>query len=590
MTGVNDWHSPTRLLLVGLLVVSAAALLILAVGVLGFTHGVDATEPSDSATEIDGCTIIDEPGEYVLIDDIEADVHDCIEVEDTADVTIDGGGHTISDAPGDGISVLNVTNLTIEDVTFENVSGSEIFLEESSDLTVTDNTLRETHGFGIRLWNSSDGYVADNDITGPFGGVNTWQSTDVTIENNVISDIVYGIQARDNSSNIYILDNHITEGELCPVDVKHSTDVLFANNYFADGQGINVEHAVNVTFRDNKIVGSESLGVDVLFESSDITVIDNVIAENTEAGVMIRSDAHEVTVENNTITDNGEYGVQVHHDTHDVTVVDNEIHENTEHGISIWHAVDTTLEANSLERNDGGGVLVQHASAITLVDNRIQDNGASGVTLSNATDISMIGDLVGDNEGWAVRLIDGTTSASVDELELVDSSPHPTTVSFEGEEVLVGGVDTDDVTEHPVMNSLDRYVALDADGPDAFIELEVHYDQADLETIDEATLGLHVFDDEWSPLDSTVQEAEQVVVAELTSMQLVGLFGEEVADTPTPDPTPTPTPDSTPTPTPACTPTPGADAPIPGPGLIGTLFALIGGGYLILHRHRGRAD
>ncbi len=89
------------------------------VGVLGLSGVAGVASARSDPREISECTVIDEPGEYVLTGDIDHDELDepCIEIT-ADDVVLDGRGHMIRYGSGVEVSGADVTveNLSVRGV------------------------------------------------------------------------------------------------------------------------------------------------------------------------------------------------------------------------------------------------------------------------------------------------------------------------------------------------------------------------------------------------------------------------------------------------------------------------------------------
>lgn len=129
------------------LVATLAVVTALAVAVTGSVvapgeavPGVAAANESATATPIDACTVVTEPGRYVLTSDVRnAEVETCIEIR-ADDVTLDGAGHaidggrlgqaTVGISVGPGSANVSVRNLTVSrwasGVRYEGATGGEI--------------------------------------------------------------------------------------------------------------------------------------------------------------------------------------------------------------------------------------------------------------------------------------------------------------------------------------------------------------------------------------------------------------------------------------------------------------------------------
>lgn len=138
------------------------------VGLLGFSS-VSRTDAQNGPTTITECRDIEDPGEYIFGDDIEAD-GGCLHVN-AGEVTIDGNGYRLEgDGSGRGLWLAGgshtVRNLTIE--------GFETGLHlTSDDTTLTSLTIQGNSETGIACWDArnvlfEDLTIRENDGDGVF--------------------------------------------------------------------------------------------------------------------------------------------------------------------------------------------------------------------------------------------------------------------------------------------------------------------------------------------------------------------------------------------------------------------------------------
>lgn len=228
----------------------------------------EETSNGDGRTEIDSCTVIDEPGEYELVTDLAPDSLDqpaCI-VVDSDDVTLYGNDHTIDVSETAGDTWQRPSCITIHpggpysevdwDATVEDVelrggaAGIESIFNFNQDMTFT-NVTAVGNGYGFRF-DMSGGTLNNCVIEGNDTGFRLegdthvyGQATDVTLQNTTV---------RSNSS--FGLDLR----EFAFMDVT-------ASRVVDNGVGVRVSAAAGemeagATLEDSHICGNEHYGVD----------------------------------------------------------------------------------------------------------------------------------------------------------------------------------------------------------------------------------------------------------------------------------------------------------------------------------------
>lgn len=359
-------------------VVMTLALVASATVVVG--AGQAAAEP----TPIEECRVIDEPGEYVLTQDLahggsfSDEPGPCLSIQ-ASDVTIDGNGHSVkaeanTKRGGAGVAIVvggasTVQNVSIRDVTasgtneavrLENVTGGQltnvttlphdanedmssegVIIRDSREITVRESTIRA--GFHAPAAFSVSGSeritIVDNTFTGEFhgsdGGIYV-RANESTFKNNEI-DTVYG-------SGVYV----------------DGADNLVAGNRIESRREIAFDEMIEVSGRDSAVVNNsltaERGGIGVSGQNHTVAENDvTLITDGRQTGVDLDGVNH--TVESNRITGNVTTGVAIAGGAHEIAHNDIDVNR-------------TGLDGNST------GVLVEQLSGpVSVHHNRIDAHG-----------------------------------------------------------------------------------------------------------------------------------------------------------------------------------------------------------------------
>lgn len=145
-------------------------------------------------TAVESCTTIDEPGTYVLADDVENGggtpiSGTCIEIT-ADDVTLDGDGRTVG---GRGVSHTRAVG----------VVGAE-------NVTVRDLSASDWHA-GVRVANGS-ATVRNVNSSGNAYGVRLENASGSAVENSTLSDNLIGVHA--GASDVTLSDNDLSGNEI----------------------------------------------------------------------------------------------------------------------------------------------------------------------------------------------------------------------------------------------------------------------------------------------------------------------------------------------------------------------------------------
>ncbi|WP_458207214.1 right-handed parallel beta-helix repeat-containing protein [Haladaptatus sp. NG-SE-30] len=377
---------------------------------------------SSGATEIDSCTTISTPGEYVLTKNIRNSPADACIVVAATHVTLDGQGHTIdSDGEGRSIGVTDAESISITDLRIENVrlsdwtQGIELRraenvtvvssrfsgVNEAADLTAVsnlrfvDNVVDHRSRDGIQLYSltdlesrnntianntfqriggtaisaRSDGLlISNNDIRGGIRGISVLGSN-VTIADNLVTKVAgqpkdgfvsFNIGINVDADRTVVENNTLTKNEDFAIRVSGGDAVRLVNNQISKTRDSNTSEDSSVT---------DGTGVGIAFDAENTTLVGNEISQS-DRGVEIIG-IEDVTIENNRIERTNEgivvrRGFMVGDLGGPVAVRDNHIAENVvgvhfESGFPVATAV---VEGNTIQENDCFGVLNDNSSVV----------------------------------------------------------------------------------------------------------------------------------------------------------------------------------------------------------------------------------
>jgi len=228
-----------------------------AVGLAASTGAVAAQD----TTAVTECKAIEEPGEYVLDEDVGGDTETCIEIA-SSDVTFDGQGNSIA-----GVGDENSTGISVE-------SG----LETVTDVTVTDVEVTDW-GEGITLSIVEDTTVTDVEVTGSgSAAVTIADSSNNVVENSRLAENTDGVsvvgffgEASDNEIRNNVIEDNEENGVTSFLGVNGS---MVENNEIRnnDGAGFLAALAQDIRFADNTVTGN------------DVGYIASVTEDNTASG------------------------------------------------------------------------------------------------------------------------------------------------------------------------------------------------------------------------------------------------------------------------------------------------------------------
>ena len=286
---------------------------------------VSQTGAQEGPTTITECQEIDEPGEYVLGDDLSAE-GDCLRIT-ASDVTLDGNDHTIDgDGTGRGLfiesSESTVRNLTIQNFeTGIDLGGSTTGLKLSS-ITIRDNE------DGIRVYYTSNVHcegltIRQNDGTGVSLGDYTRY---FTLRNCDLVQNQYPVAA-GSSAIMSIEDCRIVDNggpiSFTPRPESKIEGTLVSGS---DGAGMETNYGDRGIFDDSMpirncvIEDCDGAGIEQphgFLDVRECTLSGNRVGYRTGD-----IEAYETILRYNNIEDNEEYGVQNTAPEEETTTVD----------------------------------------------------------------------------------------------------------------------------------------------------------------------------------------------------------------------------------------------------------------------------
>lgn len=391
---------------VALLALLATIVTILVIGFIGVASG----DGEGGVIEIDECTVIDEPGEYELVADIDGDgSEDCIEIRGTSGVVLSGNNFTISSVDN-GISIHESNNVIVQDVSLGEIGGDRepwrydgirvvgseeviidgnivtnssavaVTVRHSVQVTITSNLGKYTEAEGVNIHHSTDIEVRNNSLIDILddSGITIHNSTTVSAEDNYLENHLYGIPIGGGSSDIVVRNNTFLDSTLCAMDVKDGTrNVLIEENHMKDFGGVGIVGDLrNITVRNNTLENTHpgQSGIWIVNNVSDVAVYGNAIRNSGLHGIETHRDVSNITIRNNSIEKSAALGLGVQNNATDVTIEDNSISQNRI-GIDISQSADIVVQHNLFEQNDDYGVDIRGSTNLLIHHNSIVDNG-----------------------------------------------------------------------------------------------------------------------------------------------------------------------------------------------------------------------
>ena len=336
---------------------------------------VSAGQAAAEPTEIAECGVIDEPGNYVLTEDMiypRRSIDEpgpCLSIQ-ASDVTIDGNGHTVNASEGSAIVVggdSTVRNVSIRDVTasgryeavkYENVTDGR--LTNVTTLPYSGN--EDMSSDGVDITNSEGITVRGSTIAAGFHGNPFFvgDSDRITIINNTFvgpEDYHWRGSVVVNANKSTIRDNEVDTGQGMRINGR---DNLVADNQVSGTGGFYTENTVSVAGRNTTFVNNSLTAMfgGITVTGQNHTVAENhvrLVSDNEQTGVDLAGSNH--TVESNRIVGNATTGVAISGSAPEIA-----------HN-------DIDLDRTGLDGNSTGVLVEQLSGTVSVHHNRISAHG-----------------------------------------------------------------------------------------------------------------------------------------------------------------------------------------------------------------------
>jgi parallel beta-helix repeat protein len=210
---------------------------------VGGVEAIDSTEPPLNDNNISDCTYINLPGEYILTQDIITDSFSCINIC-SGDVIFDGAGYTIYGIGQEysrGVSLPGANcSMGVQQVTVKNLTvtgwGKGVSVVRSSNITLNNNNVSNNE-YGIYLGgsyfypgDSNYNTLSSNNISNNNYGIYLSDSNYNTLSSNSVSNNNYGIYLSDSNYNT-LSSNSVSNNNYGIYLYQSSSNIIY-NNYF----------------------------------------------------------------------------------------------------------------------------------------------------------------------------------------------------------------------------------------------------------------------------------------------------------------------------------------------------------------------
>ncbi|MEM4703553.1 MAG: NosD domain-containing protein [Candidatus Bathyarchaeia archaeon] len=248
-----------------------------------------------------------------------------------------------------GVKLVSCINVTFEDNMVDSNPFFGSVLENSSNCTVKRNLIHNNMYTGIAINKCSEVLSVDNDLARSNRGIHVIGSSNCTLENTTLANIVYYGVEIVSSSNVQLINSTVNDNFHLGVSIQNSVNCTVARSFLNN----------NKNFYALEIVGSNSC-----------RIADNVLANNFYGVMLERSDF--CTLSGNVVS-NSSYGIQLYF-TSNSTLSHNIVSNMSNYALFLTSSSNCTLNANTIRDNRYYGVWMDNSSGNTLFHNNFVKN------------------------------------------------------------------------------------------------------------------------------------------------------------------------------------------------------------------------
>ncbi|MFT4312268.1 MAG: hypothetical protein ACMXYF_03490, partial [Candidatus Woesearchaeota archaeon] len=158
---------------------------------------------------ISACTIINDPGYYVLVNDLQAGAFaPCIQIN-ASNVTLDGNGFEFTGENSVSIVSQNQSDITLKNIKSHSV-GNTVALEDVTGFSMYDFTLINGSTYGVSLSNTQHTHFENGFIDMTPGGIVSLNAQYITLINVTIQNAVRPLDDQGGSNHYLILDSNFS--------------------------------------------------------------------------------------------------------------------------------------------------------------------------------------------------------------------------------------------------------------------------------------------------------------------------------------------------------------------------------------------
>lgn len=337
-----------------------------------------------------------------------------------ASVLIKGGSdNAVKSCTLDGSSDPNIpllqvmaSNTLVEGNTITNSANNGIRIENNAqNVSVINNKIQNSHSIGIESEGGGNHKIKDNELSNSgFMGIRVSGDQGSEISGNSL--LGNAVSADFNGEGL-VVDN-ASNGTVVSGNTVRDTSGRVDNV----GNGIIVNRSENITVSDNTVSGSHNHGIQVSYQSKNVTVIGNKIFSSGRMGISVTRGA-QADLKNNQISDSASRGITF--DGSKEGVVSGSIENCTVSGSILGgvyiEGANVSMNGNTIANNcriaENVAALTVKGSTVTAENNKIyqdaQDNAHGGITVTGRGTLTINNNIISNFALYGVYAPQGNT-------------------------------------------------------------------------------------------------------------------------------------------------------------------------------------
>jgi parallel beta-helix repeat protein len=237
-------------------------------------------EAINAPETLDGHTIIVDAGTY----------YENIVINKTLTIIGENKQTTIIDGNGTGNTIyITASNVNITQFTIQNKGARGIYLFRSKGTNINNNIFTNVN-YGIWLSGSTDNIITQNNISqNKYTGITISDSNSITISENIVSGNDFGVALITSNNNLLTQNNISSNNKDGIYFYSSNNNIILGNHIFSNNNtGIQLSESTNNQITQNNITQNNKTGI-TMSNSSNNMIFHNSFNNNTKPLTSINS-------------------------------------------------------------------------------------------------------------------------------------------------------------------------------------------------------------------------------------------------------------------------------------------------------------